>query len=237
MDYAFKEANKWIGIKMKINDIRKFAYCDDKKVDDNTLLFAHRFDDTRQEAVKAKIEIFMWIHTQQIDIEEYYFTNKGGPIAWVKMDPRLVKEIHRRAQIGSSKDFQTSIFIPKIARARKACVDRLLLDFKKVNPDFRYIVKNGDQDINVLIKRYSERTHCPYGAINLEMLGAISPIKPFTRKNSPEEPEDGHMDDEGFICVKSLQRMNFIEKNQIFQNLKDFLDGFESVRSDVNVLV
>merc|ERR1711954_590603 len=118
-------------------------------------------------------------------IFEYYFTDKNGPTAWVKLDERLVKLIHKRAQVAASKNFRTQLFIPKIARSRKGCIDNLLLDFKKECPDFRYIVKNGDKDLNVLIKRFSEGNHCPYREINIEMLGAISPINPYT-KNTKE---------------------------------------------------
>ena len=57
----------------------------------------------------------------------------GGYIAWIKTDPRLVSEMHRRAAKAALREFKTCTYIPKIARERKAGVDRLLLDYKKEN--------------------------------------------------------------------------------------------------------
>ena len=61
-------------------------------------------------------------------------------------------------------------FIPKIARDRKVCIDRLLMEFKKDNEDFRYIIRNGNKDILVLVKRTSEFNNCPYRPIPIKKL-------------------------------------------------------------------
>lgn len=71
MQYTFEEANTVIGIKMEYNKVRKYVLCDDKREDNKTLIFAHRFDEARQEAIKGKIKQFMWINTQQVDMFEY----------------------------------------------------------------------------------------------------------------------------------------------------------------------
>ena len=98
-------------------------------------------------------------------------TSKGGYIAWVKTDPRLVQEIHRRAQKSALKDFRTTIFVPKAARDRKSSIDRLLVGYKKINSDFRYLVRNGQRDLRVLIKRVSEGERVPYRELSLNVLG------------------------------------------------------------------
>ena len=70
--------------------------------------------------------------------------NKGGITTWVRTDPKFVQEILKCAQKAQSSEFRTSIFVPKLARARKASIDKLLLSYKEANPDFRYIIRNGE---------------------------------------------------------------------------------------------
>merc|ERR1712081_150383 len=113
----------------------------------------------------------------QLNIEDYYITTKNGIIAWVKTDSRLVSEIHKRAAKSQIKEVRTTNFVPKFARDRKAKVDGLLMGYKKENTDFRYIVRNGDKDICVLIKRLSDGDRCPYRELSLDVLGRISPLK------------------------------------------------------------
>merc|ERR1712082_229872 len=120
---------------------------------------------------------FARIHRDQLDIEDYYVTSKNGIIAWVKTDPRLVIEIHKRAAKAQIKDFRTTNFVPKFARDRKAKVNNILMGCKRENKDFRYTVRNGDQDIRVLIKRISKGDRCPYHELSLKVLGRISPLK------------------------------------------------------------
>ena len=84
------------------------------------------FDEFRLECISHKIERFMYINTEQIQIKEYYIMSKGGYIAWIRLDRRLVSEIHRRAALAGSQNFRTATFVPKLARARKIAIDKLL---------------------------------------------------------------------------------------------------------------
>ena len=129
-----------------------------------------------------------------MNIEEYYFTTKGGYIAWVRTDPRLVTEFHKRAAKSSLKDFQTLTYIPQLARDRKTGVDKILMGYKKEHKDFRYLVRNGDRDIKVLIKRVSEEGRCPYRELSLDVLGRLSPLKTQVR-DKPKETEEDAVDD------------------------------------------
>ena len=62
-------------------------------------------------------------------------------------------------------------FIPKIARDRKVCIDRLLMEFKKDNEDFCYIIRNGNKDILVLVKITSEFNTVPTDPFPSKTLG------------------------------------------------------------------
>merc|ERR1711954_593189 len=122
-------------------------------------------------------------------------------------------------------------YIPKIARERKAKVDQILLEYKKSNKDFRYIVRNGLQDIKVLIKRASEGSFLPYRSISLDILGAHTPLKTHHKdpnKNNDEEKDDEEQDLNYTSPGRSNRRKNFIPKELMFQNLTAVLNGFET---------
>ena len=65
---------------------------------------------TEKNWITYKLEKIMWTIRSQIDILNYYFT-----IAWVKLDCRIITEIHRRAAKAATKEFRTATFVPKIA--------------------------------------------------------------------------------------------------------------------------
>ena len=113
----------------------------------------HKYDKARKQTINHKIEKFLWIHSSQVKIIDYYITNRNGIIAWVKLNRRMTNAIFRRASQSASKEFRTSVFVPQLARDRKACLDRLLLEFKEKNSNFCYIIKNGKHDLNILIKK------------------------------------------------------------------------------------
>merc|ERR1712081_38329 len=158
----FEEAKRWVGIVMEIDDFRKFIWSHKEPLHDTSVLFADIYDRDRKKTIKDKVEKNVNINTKQLLIDEYYITSKGGIIAWVKTDPRLVSLIHQRAAKSSLKSFRTALFVPKLARDRKSSADRLLMTYKKENDDFRFLIRNDDRDIKVLIKRLSEGERVPY---------------------------------------------------------------------------
>merc|ERR1712081_54559 len=98
-----------------------------KNESDVSILNANKFDKNRRKAIKWKVEKNLRINRMQIDILEYYVTTKGGLIAWIKLDPRMIVEIQKRASKAALKDFRTAHFVPKIARDRKSKIDELLM--------------------------------------------------------------------------------------------------------------
>merc|ERR1712115_603563 len=96
------------------------------------------------------------------------------------------------------------------------------MEYKKQNKDFQYIVRNGPQDIKVLIKRASEGTFLPYRPISLDILGALTPLKTFHKdlnKSNEEENVDENHDPDYTSPGRTHRRKNFIPKELIFQNL------------------
>merc|ERR1711954_425238 len=228
INFSFEDASRWIGFIMDIKDFRKFIW--DKKESDQSILFADKFDPDRRKTIKFNVEKHLAVNKQQLDILEYYITTKGGLIAWCKLDPRMVTELHKRSAKAKLKDFKTATYIPKIARDRKTSVEKILLEYKKENSDFRYIVQNGPSDIRVLIKRFSEGNYLSFRELSLKVLGAISPVKPTT-KPSPEdqqrEPENVNPEEEFISPSRRGARDNYTPRDMIFRNITSILNGFE----------
>merc|ERR1712115_87869 len=101
------------------------------------------------------------------------------------------------------KEFRTTTFIPMIARDRKSKIDGLLMSYKKENSDFRYIVRNGERDIRVLIKRTSEGDRYPYRELSLDVLGRISPLKTQIREVQKEQAGDDDENEYGYTVTGS----------------------------------
>merc|ERR1711954_423687 len=229
LEGEFKEASWWIGIVMELEDFRKFVWSEERKEEsETTILFADIYDRHRRKAIKFKVERHLHINTKQIDIIEYYVTTKKGYIAWVKLDPRMITEIHKRAAKAAICEFRTTTFVPKLARDRKARIDELLMEYRKTNKDFRYIVRNGERDLRVLIKRVSEGNYLPYRNLHLDVLGRLSPLKTSHKEKHDPEVEEGEVSMENFQQPRRRTRTeSFVPKDVIFQNITSILNGFQ----------
>ena len=77
-----------------------------------------------------------------------------------------------------------------------------------------------------------EITALPYRPLELDELGAISPLKPVTLEEAATtEKNRENGDHEGFITPrKGTQKNNFVDKAKIFERIKSFKGGFETNR-------
>merc|ERR1712081_5469 len=145
----------------------------------------------------------------------------------VRTDPRLVTEIHKRAAKSALSEFRTCTFVPKLARDRKSKIDNILMGYKKENKDFRYLVRNGQKDVNVLIKRISKEGRVPCRELSLDVLGRLSPLKTQIRENPKEKPEGEEDSNDGFTTQGSSRKNdNYIPKERIYNNITAILNGF-----------
>ena len=123
--------------------------------------------------------------------------------------------------------FKTKIFVPKMARARKVDLDKTLLEAKKTITDLRYIIRNGKQDLQVLVKR---GVHGKYMDYPIAKLGAIAPLSPTQKNQVPSSPTKFDTDCEGFVRVppskQSIYRQEALDKDLITRKIKAFVDGF-----------
>merc|ERR1712081_87258 len=175
----------------------------------------------------------MGINRTQLDILDYYITTKGGLIAWLKMGPRMVAEMHKRAAKAALSEFRTANFVPKLSRERKASIDGILMGYKKLNPDFWYLVRNDQRDLKVLIKRLSEGNFVPYRQMSLDVLRRLSPLKTVIPEERPVSGESADEADGYQAQGRRTRKSSFIPKETIYRNITSILNGFE-IRNNQN---
>ena len=83
--------------------------------------------------------------------------------------------------------------------------------YKKEDEDFRYIIRNGAKDIEVVMKRVTEVHHLPYRKIELAELGALPSLKPRSApsKFDPEKSSDDE-DKDTFISPRIRKRPGYL---------------------------
>merc|ERR1711954_114896 len=228
LDASFEEASWWIGVLMDIQEFRKFIWTDKQEGEsDTSVINADKFDKGRRKAIKFKVERNLRINQMQLDILDYYITTKGGYIAWLKLDPRMVAEMHKRAAKAALSEFRTANFVPKLARERKASIDGILMGYKKLNPHFRYLVRNDQRDLKVLIKRLSEGNSVPYRKMSLDVLERLSPLKTMIPEERPVSGKSADEADGYQAQGRRTRKSSFIPKETIYRNITSILNGFE----------
>ena len=122
---------------------------------------------------------------------------------------------------------KTKIFVPKMARARKVNLDKTLLEAKKTITDLRYIIRNGRQDLQVLMRR---GVHGKYMEYPIAKLGSIAPLSPTQKNQIPSSPSKFDTDSEGFMRVppskQSIYRQEAVDKDMVTRRIIAFVDGF-----------
>ena len=68
----------------------------------------------------------------------------------------------------------------------KASLDRIMMKFKKCKTHFRYLIKNSNNDIEVLCKKVDPDSHVPYQRINVGILGVVKNLKLDTKNYRPD---------------------------------------------------
>merc|ERR1711954_311357 len=119
----------------------------------------------------------------------------GNVTAWIRSTKNRVDEIIRRAAQGKNENFKTKIYVPKMARQRKADIDKILLDVKKDIKDLRYIIRNGQRDLNVLLRRGNIGKYQSYP---IEKLGSVAPLDPKQRNQITASPSKFEEENDGF---------------------------------------
>ena len=226
IEEEFGEAPKWAGLVMEQDDWMPYFFPEERNLPWSTLLTGAVYDKNRKQAVRGKIELQAKIHCGDFLIKSLYVTMNQQVIAWIESTENRIRELFKRAAQINSKSFKTKVFVPKMARQRKADIDKLLLGIKEKVPDLRYIIRNGHNDLQVLLKRGALGK---YRQFPIERLGSISPLDPIQRNQIPESPTKFEEKNDGFVKVPSskrtLYRQAVIEQVKIMDDVLAFVSG------------
>ena len=100
-----------------------------------------------------------------------------------------------------------------MARKWKIDLDKILLESKKSVKDLRYIIRNGKNDLKVLLKRGCVEKYLPYPIKKFE---SIAPLSPMQKNQIPSSPSKFDIEKEGFSRVppakQTIYRQTAIEK-------------------------
>merc|ERR1711954_305265 len=103
----------------------------------------------------------------------------------------------------------------------------ILMAYKKENRDFRYLVRNGQKDLKILIKTLSEEGRVPYRELSLEVLGCLSPLKTQIKEIPKEKPDENPENPDGYTIQGSEKKDdNYVPKDRIYENITAILNGF-----------
>ena len=182
--HFFEESKHWVGAKVKEGKVQKFTSSILGQQTDAEALYGIQNSKVREACIKQKVEIFCGIHIEDIEIYQHYVTSNNGVILWFKTQEYIAAEILRVAPRIRSPDFQIKTYVPVMARDRKRYIDQLFLDYKeKKDPKFRYFVKNGINDLEILCKTMS--SNGPYRRIS----NFTNYLKPVSEDSLSEDDE------------------------------------------------
>merc|ERR1711954_239157 len=155
-----------------------------------------------------KMEAYTSLQYQDIIIHEYHVSTNKGNIMWARMDQVTVDIILKQSSKLPARTFKAIPFIPEIARQRKKEIDSIMLEYKRrVNDNLRYVVKNNDDDLKLLIRNYNKYEHLPYREVELDILGKLPDFNCVTKKDTiPENVASAAEDPEGFEVTREEKK-------------------------------
>ena len=126
----FKQAKDWVGLQIKIEELKKYVLAWLGSQSDNDILYGALNSKAREDFIKQTIELYCWIQSDDIDVLDHYVTTAGGLILWFKTQTHIATAIYRAAPKIRSQEVQIGTFIPTIARERKKITDREKYEYR-----------------------------------------------------------------------------------------------------------
>ena len=146
------EARGKVGIyPIEVSDIRRFSEL--KKDTDAEYLTEFKHINSRCLAAQEYLTNQLRFHEEEIQIKHIKMSNSiESKIMWIDICENNVRKIFNRAASLRNPSISLINYIPQQLWKRKKDLDRSLVEYKKDNKDFRYIVKAGKDDLLLLTK-------------------------------------------------------------------------------------
>merc|ERR1711954_614175 len=164
--------------------------------------------DARITGIKTKIFNATGIPHHKLDIVRISISTKRAKLAWVTFGKaKTVADIFRLAVINSNaSQFNAFPHVPAKAMARGDGIETILKSLQADNPQLRYQIRLGDDDLDIYLKNHKEYDYVPYRKVTLKMIDPNEEVPDWDlnckipeeseenengKRNAPESPEGG----------------------------------------------
>ena len=171
--------------------ITKYHWVTDDVIhDSNDKVFKSAvYNPARNEAAKAFF-IDMGIAEEDIEFDHVKMChNPEKRILWVCGNELFISKVFSKAAEVQRRDISTIMYTPHEAFARKSGIDKILKNIRAENKDLRTIIKPGEEDFVVKIKRTTRHEHDRYEEVAIERLDPKNELPKFKLKHKADTNE------------------------------------------------
>merc|ERR1711954_320315 len=162
--------------------------------------------DARITGIKTNIFNATGIPHHKLDILRISISTKRAKLAWVTfVKAKTVADIFRLAVInGNASQFNAFPHVPAKAMARRDGIEKILKSLQTDNPQLRYQIRLGDDDLDIFLKNHKDYDYVPYRKVTLKMIDPNGEVPDWDltckipdeieenengKRNAPESPE------------------------------------------------
>ena len=175
--YKFSRARKQFGINVKISDIQEYYPYDISNLTKRRIFIEPAGKELRTKAIRNFIASGTGFQPEDIIIDNIFCTiDDSKVIAWVNTTEDMVLELFRGAAIVKKKDFSIFPSIPQGAKLRKKEVEKLIKTFREHDPSLKYQVRNGEDDIKLMLKFQEQNDFQYWTEVDIEEIDAFGVV-------------------------------------------------------------
>merc|ERR1711954_68015 len=149
--------------------------------------------DARITGIKTKIFNATGIPHHKLDIIRISISTKRAKLAWVTFGKaKTVADIFRLAVInGNASELNAFPHVPAKAMERRDGIEAILKSLQADNPQLRYQIRLGDEDLEIYLKNHKDYDYVPYRKVTIKMIDPNSEVPEWDLNcKIPEEPEE-----------------------------------------------
>merc|ERR1711954_123681 len=129
-----------------------------------------------------------------LDVLRISISTKRAKLAWVTFGKKkTVSDIFRLAVInGNGTNFNAFPHVPAKAMARRDGIEAILKRLQVDNPSLRYLIRLGDDDLDVMLKNHKDYDYVPYRKVTVAMIDPKDEEAETNingKRGAPESPE------------------------------------------------
>ena len=139
---------------MKVEDLQFFNHLSVIDTKNEDLFYSDEHEPTRQDTAKDYLENWLLMKKNEVNIVSTKMAKDHTTgILWITLSEQDVNHIFRKAARVRNSKVKLHSFFPHQVWDRKVTLQNLCLLEKKKNPDFKFLIKPGVTDLELLTKQ------------------------------------------------------------------------------------